>query len=167
MAVVIFPNAQFPSTVNAQTNAQAFADALWDFLRTLQRAQEDATLPSDNINDLVDIGMPPHVSHAQIGAPTKWQDLYKHPTLNQWAIKVRPLFILLVDINNANSTIADRATRIRNAINNGATLTRPSDGLVIANSFWQVDAATTATRWNRLAQAMSTAVAQFPDGWVV
>jgi hypothetical protein len=88
--------------------------------------------------------------------------LIKHPTLSQWAIPIRPLFVDLVDINNADASIAQRATRIRNAINNGSVITMP-DGNTVNNRFWQTDAATTTTRWNQLAKALSTATTPGTD----
>lgn len=165
MPAVIFPNSAFPSTVNAQTNAQQFTDALWDFIRTQARAREDADLPGDDVANFVDIGGGAHVNHALLAAPTKWMDPIKHPTLNQWAVKVRALFVALVATDSANPTVAARATRIRNAVCSGATIAIPASGAVIANSFWTTDATATLARWNRLKQALDVAVATLGSDW--
>lgn len=164
--IVVFPNSAFSSQANAQANAGTLLASLWDFLRTLGRLREAAQgeyIPRDDISDAVDVGDGIHVPHDQLPTPNIGA-VVPHPTVAKYAVTVLPLFLLLVDVNNADTTIAARATRIRTALCSGATITRPSDGATIANSFWTVDQTTTRTRWNRLALALGTAV-ELTDDW--
>jgi hypothetical protein len=84
--------------------ALAFDAAVWDFVRTCARAKEDAQLPSDDTADLVDApSTGRYIDHARIPRPTRWFAPMQHPTNGTYAVRVVPLLVALVDINNADT----------------------------------------------------------------
>jgi len=148
---------------NSLAAANAGEAVLWDFLRTLGRAKEDPGLPTDDNSNLVNFGGGVFVPRASIPVPTRWYTPYPHPTNGTFAVRVLQLFVNLVDVTNADTTISDRAKRIRAALCSGPTITLPS-GDTIVNSFWTTDASTTLARWNQLATKLASA-AVLPSDW--
>jgi hypothetical protein len=151
------------ATFSTLKNANDFASALWDILRTLRGAKEDDRLPALTASDLTHFWIG-RLSDSVFQAPTKWADARRHPTLNQWAIPVRAWTQILLDISNADATVKARAIRIRNALLSGPTITLADGVTVITNFFWTTDAATTLTRWSGFASKLQTA-AELTSDW--